>query len=86
MAMIEQLPVPCGEYFLYPLALYVPGMAKWQALVILTRNKEYAATAGPSSKCFPNNPVTFDDEASAKNYALRFGEMLVRGEFEGLPT
>ncbi len=84
-------PVTCGNYLLYPLALHLPLAGKWQALVIVTRDiaADEPAADGldtvPRSKSFPGTPVLFDDEPSAKAYALRYGQMLVAGHFKELP-
>ena len=83
--MVEHEAVSCEEYFLYPLALFLPNTRKWQALVIITRKKVSAGTTSPNSKCFSATPLVFDDEASAKSCALRYGQKLVAEQFEGLP-
>ena len=91
--MANEGPVVCGKYLLYPLALHLPQSRKWQAMVIVTRDRGDKKSAGadydnptlPHSKSFPSVPVIFDDEASAKAYALRYGQMLVAGHFKDLP-
>jgi len=91
--MANEGPVVCGKYLLYPLALHLPQSGKWQAVVIVTRDGGDKKRDGadpdhptlPHSKSFPGVPVIFDDEASAKAYALRYGQMLVAGHFKDLP-
>jgi hypothetical protein len=92
--MANDAPVTCGNYLLYPLALHLPHTGKWQAIVVVTHDNGDASISStdngsvtlPHSKSFPATPVVFDDEASAKAYALRYGQMLVAGHFKELPT
>ena len=37
--MANEGPVLCGKYLLYPLALHLPQAGKWQAVVIVTRDR-----------------------------------------------
>jgi hypothetical protein len=91
--MANEGPVVCGKYLLYPLALLLPQSGQWQAVVIVTGDRgdkqlsaaDHDSPTLPHSKSFPTVPVIFDDEASAKAYALRYGQMLVAGHFKDLP-
>ncbi len=89
--MPSDAPVVCGKYLLYPLALHLPQSGKWQAIVIITRDNgdvrgpDDESPTLPQSKSFPGVPVIFDDEATARAYALRYGRMLVAGHFKDLP-
>ena len=84
--MADESPVSCGKFLLYPLALHLPQTCKWQAVVVVTRNKDRADTTNPYSKAFPAAPVVFDDEASAKAYSLRKDSGLAMAAFRRAAT
>lgn len=74
-----------GGYILYPLALHVPPVDRWQAVVVISRTSGEGDSTSTRSRAFPGTPVIFETADEAREYALRYGRMLISGSHSELP-
>ena len=81
--MAKNEEVAYKNYVIFPMALYLPNEKKWQPFAVITRETDEGLTL-PRSQSFPHLPVTFDEEETAIDFAVQYGQQLIDRKRHGL--